>query len=198
MTIFSRTVLALLVVLFGVSRTASATSIPPASPVVVGTFNFVLEQCDTDIDPFCESLEHFSLTNDLDATDPLYGGLTFSGVVDLGGTTVDFIGGALSAGFSALTLAAPQDFYFSLAAVATLTFTGGNFADYGTLFISGPLSPTSSLATVYLDPVSTPEPASIVLLATGLAMATLRRRWGRSQKSSDPCLDLNKVRPTLR
>ena len=202
MTILSRTVLALLVVLFGVPRTVSANPIPPASAVVVGTFNYVVEQCDTDLDPFCESFEHFSLTNDLDANDPLYGGLTFFGAVDLGGTLVDFIdlsgSGYLAASESAITAAALQGFYFSSATLATLTFAGGNFADYGTLFISGPLSPASSLATVYLDPVSTPEPASMALLATGLAMAALRRRRGRSQTSCNPCLDLDKVQRTTR
>lgn len=198
MTILSRSFLALLVVLFGISRAASANPIPPASPVVVGSFNYVLEPCDTDVDPFCESFEHFSLTNDLDASDPLYGGLTFSATVDLGGTAVDFIGGPLSAGQSAITASALEGFYFGLASLAALQFTGGNFADYGTLFISGPLSPTNSLATIYLDPVSTPEPASIALLATGLAMAALRRRRGHSQKSSTPCPDLDKVQRTPR
>jgi len=203
MTIFSRVVLALAVVLLGVAQTASANPIPPASPVAVGTFNYVLEQCDTDLDPFCENFEHFSLTNDLVPSDPLYGGLTFFGAVDLGGTLVDFIdglggSGPLSAGQSAVTGSTLEGFYFGLAPVATLMFTGGNFADYGTLFISGPLSPTNSLATVYLDPVSTPEPASIALFASGLAMAALRRRRGRSQKSSTPCLISDKVQRTPR
>jgi hypothetical protein len=203
MTILSRTVLALAVVLFGVSQTASANPIPPASSVAIGTFNYVVEQCDTDLDPFCENFEHFSLTNDLVASDPLYGGLTFFAAVDLGGTTVDLIdgfggSGPLGVGQSAITGSALEGFYFSLASVATLTFTGGNFADYGTLFISGPLSPGNSLATVYLDPVSTPEPASIALFASGLAMAALRRRRGRSQKSSTPCLISDKVQRTPR
>ena len=56
----------------------------------------------------------------------------------------------------------------------------------------------TKLATVYLDPVSTPEPASIALFASGLAMAALRRRRGRSQKSSTPCPDLDKVQRTPR
>ena len=203
MTIFSRTVLALAVVLFGVSQTASANPIPPASPVAVGTFNYVVEPCDTDLDPFCENFEHFSLTNDLVPSDPLYGGLTFFAAVDLGGTLIDLIdgfggSGPLSAGQSAITASALEGFYFGLAPVVTLTFIGGNFADYGTLFISGPLSPANSLATVYLNPVSTPEPASIALLASGLAMAALRRTRVRLQKSSTPCPNPDKVHRTPR
>src|SRR5215510_1194475 len=127
MTMLSRTVLALLVVLFGVSQTASANPIPPASPVFVGTFNYLIEPCDTDLDPNCETFEHFSLTNDLDASDPLYSGLTFFGAVDLGGTPVNFIdgfggSGPLGAGASAITASPIQGSYFGIFGTATLTF----------------------------------------------------------------------------
>ena len=94
MKLLSRTALALValvVFILGSATAASADAIDPASPVLVGTFNFVSEQCDQAIDPFCESFEYFSLTNDLATSDPLYGGLTFFATVDLGGAALEFI-----------------------------------------------------------------------------------------------------------
>ncbi len=93
MKLLSRTALALVafvVFILGSATAASADAIDPASPVLVGTFNFVSEQCDQDIDPFCESFEYFSLTNDLTTSDPLYGGLTFFASVDLGSVSAWF------------------------------------------------------------------------------------------------------------
>ena len=194
MTTFSRIALALLVVLFGASRNALADTIP-ATAVAVGVFAFDLDFCDPEFDENCESFGHFSLSNDVDAADPLYSGLSFGGVVDLEGTSVNFFDDVLTAGESTITLPAA---YFSSAAVATLVITSGNYLDYGTLLISGPISLDNPLATVYLDPVSTPEPASIVLLASGLAMAALRRRRIRFHKSPDPCPDLEKAQPAPR
>ncbi len=135
---------------------------------------------------------YFSLTNDLDTSDPLYGGLTFFATVDLGAAALEFIdfsgNGFLGGGESVLSPTALVGTYFASAALATLTFTGGNFADYGSLFLSGPLTATDSLATIYLDPKfeSVPEPSSIALLASGVIVAALRRRI-RSPKSAPQC-----------
>jgi hypothetical protein len=199
MKLLSHTALALValvVFVLGSVTTASADAIDPTSPVLVGTFNFVVEQCDSDIDPFCESLEYFSLTNDIDSSDTLYGGLTFFATVDLGSVPITFLesgvdgffDGVLGGGESAISPTALVGTYFASAALATLTFTGGNFADYGSLFLSGPLTATDSLATIYLDPKfeSVPEPSSIALLASGLIVAALRRRI-RSPKSAPQC-----------
>jgi hypothetical protein len=191
MKLLSRTAIALValvVFVLGSAPAASADPIGPTSPVFVGTFNFVVEQCD--LDPSCESFEYFSLTNDLDTSDPLYGALTFFATVDLGGALLEFIDGdgLLGGGESAISPSAGLGTYFRSAAFATLTFAGGNFGDYGSLFLSGPLTATDTLATIYLDPKveSTPEPSSIALLASGLVVAALRRRI-RSPKSAPPC-----------
>lgn len=155
------------------------TSAQASAAAIIGRFDLNVEVCDKDLDPFCEDGEYFSVSSDLDPTDPL----TFYATVAVGdGSTFDLMefdgDGVLTAGQSALTLFHTMGFFSSLNTTASLNFFGGNFASYGTLSLSNVIDVNSAGANILFEPEiqSVPEPTSIVLLATGLAMTALRRR----------------------
>ena len=152
-------------------------SAAPAAAGPIGQFFFERDNslCELLGDPSCVPFESFNLFNTVDQSGPL-AGLTFSAVIQIDGEdyTDQFLdpspigyGGSMST--NALPLIRP----FASGDLATLIFTGGNFASYsGTLSLSKPLfddgSPEGFTADILFSANAVSETPSWLVVVIGI------------------------------
>jgi hypothetical protein len=159
-------------------------SAAPAAAGPIGQFFFERDNslCELLGDPSCVPFESFTLLNTVDEAGSL-AGLTFSAVIQIDG--VDFleqfidptpIGSNQSMSTTALPVIRP----FDSGGMASLIFTGGNFASYfGTLSLSKPLfddgSPEGFTADILFSANAVSETPSWLVVVIGIGILAAGR-----------------------
>jgi hypothetical protein len=155
-----------------------SAAVPASAGTIVGSFYFEEVPCDTDFDPTCKPFEIFNLINFVGFTVPdAPAELTFHAQIQLNGSPYGFqftetepIGDGGSLITNGLV---PSPLLGG--GVASLIFTGGNFADFGTLRLLNDVSSTSLSASVEFtaNANAVPEAPSwfVIVVAFGALVA---------------------------